>query len=801
MQKEKNKIVSGLAWTFLERVLAQLVSTIIGIILARLLMPEDYGIIAIVLVVATLLEVFATSGFGVALVQKKHADDEDFNTAFVISFILSVSLYVVLYFIAPVIASFYKIQALTLIIRVLGIKIVFTSLNTIQQAKIQRSMEFKRFFFATISGTTVGCAVGLVMAFKGFGVWSLVFQNLSTCLINTIVLSFTCGWKPRFRFTKSKAKEIYSLGWKVLCTQLVFTVEGDIRSLAVGKVFGPSDLACYDQGKKYPSLIMDNINASLQKVMLPAYSKEQDRLDVLKGALRKTINIGMFVLAPILLGFAAVSENFVVLVLTEKWLPVVPFLMIFCVNYLTRPIESSCHQALLALNKNALVLKLMILINGSCLLFTLFSVFVIKSVLWIAILTLLSTLISLISFLIATNKYVGYKLKEQISDLMGPIALSVIMAVLVYLFGLLNINIVLELCLQVVVGVVVYIALSCIFKPKAFTYIINIVKDRLPKKNKKKKTLLITMDTEGDNLWKYKMGEKITTNNVKYLSRFQDLCNKYNFKPVWLSNYEMIADDDYVTFIKNVVENHQGELGMHLHAWNSPPDHELIVEENGAPYLIEYPKEIMEKKVAFLTNYIVERTGIRPLSHRAGRWAMNDDYYEILYNNGYIIDCSVTPGINWSSCMGATKGFAGSDYSNEPSTINNKKGMVEIPVTIIKTHKFFPKLGIKANIREFKQALKGHHVWLRPNGHNLNQMKWMAKKVYKSNSEYIMFMLHSSELMPNGSPTFSTDKEIEKLYKDLDRLFKYLDKKYIGQTLIDYYEGVNKNNVEHKIDD
>ena len=168
----------------------------------------------------------------------------------------------------------------------------------------------------------------------------------------------------------------------------------------------------------------------------------------------------------------------------------------------------------------------------------------------------------------------------------------------------------------------------------------------------KKKYFIITIDTEGDNLWKWKKEDPITTENAKFLQRFQNLCDRYGFKPVWLSNYEMLNDSFYVNFISKVVNNNCGEIGMHLHAWYSKPDFELSDHYDGAPYLIEYPVEIMEAKIEYMTHLIESRVGIKPVSHRAGRWAINETYIRILIKNGYKADCAITPGIDWSKCPG-----------------------------------------------------------------------------------------------------------------------------------------------------
>lgn len=307
------------------------------------------------------------------------------------------------------------------------------------------------------------------------------------------------------------------------------------------------------------------------------------------------------------------------------------------------------------------------------------------------------------------------------------------------------------------------------------------------------KKFIITIDTEGDNLWEWKQGDRITTDNVNYLPRFQTLCNQYGFKPVYLTNYEIMQDPQYLEFIAKVEQDHAGELGMHLHAWNTPPAYNLEAVQPGAPYLIEYPKDIMEEKIAVMTEAI-KQVGITPVSHRAGRWATDRRYFELLIRYGYKVDCSVTPHIDWAGSVGATAGSKGSDYRKsreEPYWISCENGRIwEVPVTVRKTHS--PVFSEKPTLRSFMggmyRSVRGTNLWLRPDGRNNKAMIKLVDKIRKSDSEYIMFMLHSSELMPGGSPIFRTEESIENLYSCLNNLFDYCARYFEGITLRDFYQ-------------
>ncbi len=316
----------------------------------------------------------------------------------------------------------------------------------------------------------------------------------------------------------------------------------------------------------------------------------------------------------------------------------------------------------------------------------------------------------------------------------------------------------------------------------------------------KKKYFIITIDTEGDNLWQWKKGDEITTENTLFLSRFQSLCDKYAFKPVWLTNWEMINDPRYVEFITKVEEEKRGELGMHLHAWNTPPFFELEhTETSEAPYLIEYPQAVMEEKIKTLTEEIEKKTGIRPTSHRAGRWAMNKTYFSLLEKYGYTVDTSVTPHMNWEGKRGESPSSKGSNYSSSPEEsyfINEKRTILEVPVTIIKSHKLFSSRykSLKGRVGNIYHSILGDTLWLRSDGSNLSRMMYIVDKAEKEERDYIAFMLHSSEFMPGGSPTFKTSESIEKLYSDLEVLFKRISRNFEGITLRDYRALKEKTN-------
>lgn len=320
------------------------------------------------------------------------------------------------------------------------------------------------------------------------------------------------------------------------------------------------------------------------------------------------------------------------------------------------------------------------------------------------------------------------------------------------------------------------------------------------------KKFLISIDTEGDDLWSWRPGDKISTENAGHLPRFQRLCEEYGFKPTYLTNYEMARSERFRAFARETLKRGDCEIGMHLHAWNSPPLAEL---ENrcgdAAPYLIEYPADVMEEKIAFMTGLLSDSFECPINSHRAGRWATNELYFELLQKYGYIVDCSVTPGMDWSGNPGGSQGSRGSDYSSSPKTPywlrNGESPLLELPVTIRQRRDLSPhSASPKALVGMAYRALHPQKIWLRPRGDNLEQMLWLVEKLAgESGTDYIMFMLHSSEMMPGGSPNFKDAEAVERLYEHMEKVFRAASKHFEGMTLGQYGEEYIKRNRQGEL--
>ena len=480
MDKTRSKVFSNFIWRFAERCGAQLVTFIVSIVLARILMPDDYGTIALVTVFTTIMQVFVDSGLSTALIQKKDADDLDFSSVFYFNFIVCILLYLVMFFAAPLIASFYDIPELVSVVRVISLTIVISGVKGVQQSYVSRNMLFKRFFYATLGGTIFSAFLGIAMAYAGCGVWAIVAQQLSNTAIDTLILWITVKWRPKLIFSWKRLKALLGFGWKLLCSALLDTVYNNLRSLIIGKVYSSADLAYYNEGKKFPNFIVTNINTSIDSVLLPAMSNEQDDKARVKKMTRRSIMISCYIMAPLMIGLVCCAKNIVVLVLTEKWLPCVFYLQIFCITYMFYPIHTVNLNAIKAMGRSDLFLKLEICkkVVGLALLFA--TVFI--SVKAMTYSLLVSTLFSMMINAWPNKELLHYSFLEQMKDIMPSILLAVGMGACVYAIGLLHLPTLPLLVIQIFCGGGIYLLGSKLLKLEPFVYLIGIIAPILKKR-------------------------------------------------------------------------------------------------------------------------------------------------------------------------------------------------------------------------------------------------------------------------------------------------------------------------------
>ena len=478
----KSKVVSNLIWRFFERCGAQLVSFAVSIVLARILEPSLYAPISKVTVITAILMVFVDSGMANALIQKKDPDDLDFSSVFFFNVCFCLLLYILLFLFAPLIAAFYKSPELTPLVRVLGLTVVVAGVKNVQQAYVSKTLQFKRFFFATLGGTLFSAVVGITMALRGFGVWALVAQQLSNVTVNTVILWFTVGWRPKRMFSLARLKGLLSYGWKLLSASLLDTVYLQLYPLIIGVRYADADLAFFERGRNWPNLVVENINYSIDSVLLPVMSSQQDHREQVREMTRRAIKTSSYIMMPLMAGLAVCAEPLVRLLMTEKWVPAVPFLQVFCAIYALYPLHTANLNAIKAMGRSDVFLKLEVIkkvLETLILLFTMrFGVFA------MALGQLCSGVAAQLINAWPNRKLLDYAYLQQLKDIGPAVLLSLGMAAVVYLIRLLGLGDFLTLLLQIPLGVLVYVALSTLLKLDSFQYILSIVRRFLPGQSK-----------------------------------------------------------------------------------------------------------------------------------------------------------------------------------------------------------------------------------------------------------------------------------------------------------------------------
>ena len=476
----KRSVFTGFLWRFFERVGAQGVKLLVEIILARILLPDDYGIIALVTVFITILNVFVDSGLGNALIQKKDADNVDFSSVFWFNIVWCLILYVILYFTAPLISQFYAKSDITKVLRVLGLQVFISGVKNVQQAYVYRTMQFRKFFFSTLGGTIGAAFVGIWMAYHGYGVWALVGQQLFNMLVDTLILWITVKWRLQFVFSFQRFKELFSYGWKLLASALIDTTYTEIRQLVIGKIYTASDLAYYNRGQQFPHLFIMNVNSAIDSVLLPTMSREQDDSDRVKALTRRSIQVSTYIMAPLMMGLAFVGEPFIRLLLTEKWIPCVPYMRIFCITFMFYPIHTANLNAIKAMGRSDLFLKLEIIKKTVGIIALVATMNI--SVMAMAYSLLVTSVLSQIINSWPNRRLLDYRYLDQLKDILPSILLAVFMGVCIYFVSYLGLRDVVTLLIQIILGIGIYFCGSILLKLESFGYILELIKSLLNRK-------------------------------------------------------------------------------------------------------------------------------------------------------------------------------------------------------------------------------------------------------------------------------------------------------------------------------
>lgn len=468
---KKDSALAGVVWAFSERILAQIVSLVVSIILARLLLPSEYGIVALVMVFITIANVFVSYGLGDALIQKKDADARDFSTIFYCNITISILIYGLIIVAAPLIADFYHEPLLIPVVRILGIKIPIAAINSIQHAYVSKHMQFRKFFFSTLGGTLFSGVVGIWMAYRGYGVWALVAQYLMNTCIDTMVLFITVKWRPTLQYSVKTAKELLSFGWKATLAALVNSVYTSLRSLIIGRVYGSADLAFYNKGNAYPCLIITNINTSISRVTYPVLSNNKQDEKKYIELLRKAVRNSSYVVHPGLVLLMVVAQPFISFLLTEKWMPCVPFLQILCVYYMAEPLLTSYSNVLKSLGRSDLQLKMEVLTKFIGVLLIVIGMRF--SALALAISATITAFVSVFIGMVFVRKVVKYSPIDQIKDSCASLLLSFFVGFPVYLMNYIQLPDVVLILIQSALFASLYLLFSNLLKMEGFLYVMQ----------------------------------------------------------------------------------------------------------------------------------------------------------------------------------------------------------------------------------------------------------------------------------------------------------------------------------------
>ncbi len=470
----KDKAVKGVFWTSLGNVVNFSVNFVVGIILARLLSPSDYGLIAMITVFFSISQSFISSGFGNALVRKKDATQADFSTAFLFNVSVSIVFFVILFFLAPFIADFYGRPILASLIRVESVCMVIGSINIVQNTQFTRRIDFKTTMKIGFTTNVVGSVVGISAAYYGLGVWAIVAMDIVRQLTSTVLLWKASPWRPKMLWERESFRYLWGYGSKLLASEMLNTIYNNIYPIVIGKFFSAASLGNYTRAQGFVTLPSSNITSVVQRVTFPVLSQIQDDDERLIAGYRQMLKMVTFVVFPLTIGMAAVAKPMVLLLLTDKWAECIPYLQILCFAAMWHPVHAINLNLLQVKGRSDLFLKLEIIKK---VIMTLVMIGTIPlGVLAMCAGTVFTSYTSLLLNTYYTGKFVHYNIFSQLRDLFPSLCLSFLMGGMVFVLTLLVENSLIAFMASVVLGAVVYLLLAKVTKMEELTELISILK-------------------------------------------------------------------------------------------------------------------------------------------------------------------------------------------------------------------------------------------------------------------------------------------------------------------------------------
>lgn len=478
---QQNSLLSAIFYKSLERYSTMIFQIVVQIIIARLLTPTDFGIMAMMSIFINIAGIFIYNGFNMAVIQKKDGEDKDFSTALIVNFMIGLFLYLFIFIYSPAISRYYGVNDLQKSLRVLALILPLGSVLSIQSAIASRNMWYNILFFCNFSGSFISGILGIIAALNGLGVWALIVQQISNVIIVTLLLLIKMQWKPKFIFIRQSAKEMFSFGWKLFVAGFINTIYNELNSLVIGKKYTSADLAFYTKGKTFPSAISSGLDSALQSVMLSAFSRKQEDVKVLNELMKKSILSNTYVIIPIMVLLAIGAKPLTIFLLTEKWLPMVPYIQICCFTFALHPIGAINMQALAAIGLSDVRLKLEFIKKPIGLLLLFISVN--YGPIAIAISAALTSVLGFIIGLIACQIYLKCSFKESCIQVVPSMSLSIIIGACVYPVAILELHPFFTLMVQTFCFVFLYIMLSHILNLKGYQIVSIQVRRIINKKN------------------------------------------------------------------------------------------------------------------------------------------------------------------------------------------------------------------------------------------------------------------------------------------------------------------------------
>lgn len=471
----KKKTISGFLWQLAQKMSSQTITLIVSIVLARLLSPEEFGLVAMTGIFLGIASVFATSGLGASLIQKKDIDEMDCNTVFYAGLCLSVIVYSILYYIAPLIADLYHQPKLVWIVRAQGLWLLFSSISSVQNALVSRKLDFKQFFKVSLVSTTTSAVIGLYMAFTGYGYWALIAQSFCGSIVGIITMNRIVKWFPRLQFSFERLKQLYRFGLNLTAANLFGTFFNELRSFLIGLRYSPADLAYTNRGSSIPSIFDSNIRGTISGTLFPAISKLQDNKELVKVSIRRSMMTTTFLIAPTMILLSVTSEKLILIVYSSKWAMAIPFMQVVCFQYLFNIIGEANLQAMNAIGRSDVTFKLEFVKKPIYLAILLYTMTI--SPLAMVVGNTIYGIIGGAINAVPNKRLINYRYTEQLKDIAPQVCLSLIMGVLVFTIGLWNANMIVVILVQVITGLAFYFSFAHFFHLESMVYLTKTIKE------------------------------------------------------------------------------------------------------------------------------------------------------------------------------------------------------------------------------------------------------------------------------------------------------------------------------------